>query len=325
MHAIEVQDGTCHLVRRPSPEMRPGCVRIEVEAAGVNRADLVQKAGRYPPPPGASDLLGLECAGVVTEVGPGVTRFKVGDRVCALLAGGGYAEEVVVEAVCVLPIPDGLTPVHAAAIVEVWATAWLNLGRLGGLATRTRPAHVLLHAGASGVGTAAIQLCAVTGHAPFVIVGSQAKIDRCRALGAAAGANRHDGADAWVEAVKAWSPDGVDVVLDPVGGTTLPHDLEVLAPDGRIVLIGLMGGREASVDLGKVLMKRARIEGSTLRARSVDFKADLLEELRLFAWPRFAEGAFQPIVDRTFPLADAEAAHAHVASNDTIGAVVLVP
>lgn len=321
MEAIDVVDGTCRLVQVPSPPMRPGCVRIAVQASGVNRADLVQKAGRYPPPPGASPILGLECAGVVTELADDVAGVAVGDAVCALLSGGGYAEEVVVEAGCVLPVPQGLDAVQAAAIVEVWATAWLNLMRLGGLAQRPQGARVVLHAGASGVGTAGVQLLREAGHRAFVTVGSPDKVARCVALGAEGGAVRHDGP--WRDAVKAWAPDGVDVILDPVGADYLSDDLTVLAPEGRLILIGLLSGRQAEVDLGRVLVKRLRIEGSTLRARSVAFKSHLLRELADATWAGFADGTYQPILDRTFPLAEAEAAHAHVASNDTIGAVVL--
>lgn len=323
VRAIDVIDGVCRPIEIPSSDLGPEGVRIEVEAIGVNRADLVQKAGRYPPPPGASPILGLEVAGIVTGFASSVEGLRVGDRVCALLTGGGYAEEVVAPAGCVLPVPDGLDAVQAAAILETWTTAWLNLGRLGGLHRRQGAAHVLLHAGASGVGTAGLQLCSAWGHPTFVTAGSPDKIERCVALGAAGGANRHDGP--WLPAVQAWAPDGVDAILDPVGGPYFADNLQALAPDGRLILIGLMGGREAPIDLGRMLMKRIRVEGSTLRARTVPFKARLLQELRSFTWPRFRDGRFKPVVEQTFPLDEAEAAHRRLASNETFGKLVLLP
>lgn len=320
MQAIDVRDGRCVQVDLPAPALGPGQVRIAVEAAGVNRADLVQKSGRYPPPPGASPLLGLECAGTIAEVADDVVGWSVGDPVCALLAGGGYAGEVVVDARHVLPIPDGLDAIQAAAIVEVYATAWLNLMDLAGLADR-EGAKVLLHAGGSGVGTAGIQLCRAWGHRAYVTAGSGDKIARCRALGAEDGFVRHDGP--WAEAAARWAPEGVDVILCPVGADYLADDVRVLGRDGTLILIGLLSGRSAQLDLGAVLVKRLRIQGSTLRARSADFKADLMGRLREHVWPRFADGTLAPIVDRTFPLHEAEAAHAHLASNTTFGAVVL--
>ncbi len=320
MRAIDVVDGKCVLADAPAPALKPGCVRIAVTAAGINRADLNQKEGRYPPPPGASLILGLECAGTIAEVAPDVTSWRVGDRACALLAGGGYASEVVVDARHVLPIPSGMSDVEAAAGVEVFATAWLNLMDEGGLRYQ-KGARLVVHAGGSGVGTAAVQIARAWGHHPFVTAGDDAKIARCVALGAEGGANRRAGR--WADAASAWAPGGVDAILDPVGGAYLADDLTVLAIDGRLVIIGLMGGRAAEIDLGRLLVKRLRVVGSTLRSRSDDFKAALVADLRANVWPRFADGTLKPIVDATFPLADAEAAHARVASNGTFGAVVL--
>jgi putative PIG3 family NAD(P)H quinone oxidoreductase len=320
MRAVDVVDGRCVPVELPSPVPGPGELRLRVVAAGVNRADLSQKAGRYPPPPGASPILGLEASGVVDAVGPGVEAWKVGDAACALLAGGGYAEQVVVDARHALPLPAGVDHVGAAAIVEVFATAWLNLFDEGGLRGRAGGAAVL-HAGGSGVGTAGVQLLRAFGHASFVTAGSAEKIARCVALGASGGWNRHDGP--WLPAVQAWRPDGVDVVLDPVGGGYLDDDLAALAPDGRVVILGLMGGRSTPIDLGRLLVKRLRVQGSTLRSRDAGFKARLVGALRTEVWPRFADGSLRPIVDRTFPLAEAEAAHAHLASDATFGSVVL--
>lgn len=320
MKAVLVRDGRCVLDDTDAPPLLPGTVRIAVTTAGVNRADLAQKAGRYPPPPGESPILGLEVAGVIAEVSGAVDAWRPGDRVCALLGGGGYATEVVVPAGQVLPIPSGLSDVEAAAIVEVAATAWLNLVDVGGLG-RCTGARVLVHAGGSGVGTAVVQLAHALGHRTFVTAGDDAKIARCVALGADGGWNRHRGS--FREAVAAWAPDGVDLVLDPVAGAYLDDDLAVLAVDGRVVVLGLMGGRTASIDAGRLLVRRLSIVGSTLRSRSPAAKAALCAALRADVWPRYADGTLRPIVDRTFPLAEAEAAHAHLASDATFGAVVL--
>lgn len=320
MKAITLVDGRCLLADVPEPDLGPDDVRIRVQAAGVNRADLVQKAGRYAPPPGASTILGLECAGVILEVGPAVTRWREGDPVCALLAGGGYAEQVVVHAGHVVPRPPGLDAVQAAAVVEVFATAWLNLMREGGLAGRDR-ARVVVHAGGSGVGTAAVQIGRAWGHDVFVTAGSDDKIAKCRTLGAVGGVNRHT--MPWRRAVEGWAPDGVDVILDPVGASYLADNLACLATEGRLVNIGLLSGRTAEIDLGRVLVKRLRLQGSTLRSRSDAYKTALMEELRHHVWPKFADRTLRPVVHGTFPLARAEAAHASLASNDTFGALVL--
>jgi len=316
MHAITLTDGQPAWSELPTPIPGPGQVRIRVEAAGVNRADLVQRAGRYPPPPGASPILGLEVAGVVDRAAEG-GRFAVGDRVCALLTGGGYATHVVVEEELCLPIPEGLDAVHAAAVVEVWATAWRNLVELGRMVAGDR---VLVHAGASGVGTASVQLCRLLRARAFVTVGSVEKLERCLALGAEAGANRHEGP--WVQAVKAWAG-GVDVVLDPVGAGYLEQAQQVLEVDGRWVLIGLMGGRVAKVDLGRLLMKRQQLLGSTLRALPVARKATTLRALEATVWPALADGRVKPVVHAVVPMPEADRAHQLVASNETVGKVVL--
>jgi len=316
LHAITIVDQALVWAEQPMPIPGAGQVRIRVEAAGVNRADLVQRAGRYAPPPGASPILGLEVSGVVDRAVDG-GRFAVGDRVCALLTGGGYATHVVVEEDLCLPVPEGLDFVQAAALVEVWATAWRNLVELGSLTAGDR---VLIHAGASGVGTAAIQLCQLLGARAFVTVGSQDKLDRCLALGAEGGANRHEGP--WVDAVKAWAG-GVDVILDPVGAGYLEQAQQVLDSDGRWVLIGLMGGREARIDLGRLLMKRQQLLGSTLRALPLARKAPLLRALETTVWPALTRGRVRPIVHATVPLPEAGRAHALVSSNETVGKVVL--
>lgn len=317
MHAIVIEGDRLSWqdVASPAPPQHRE-VRLRVAWAGVNRADLMQRAGHYPPPPGAPETLGLEVSGTVIEAGPGVAGVAVGDRVCALLAGGGYAEEVVVDERQVLPLPEGIGLGAAAALPEVHATAWLNLFMEGALAAGER---VLLHAGASGVGTAAIQLCRAFGHPCFVTVGSQAKLDACVALGADGGWNRHDGS--FVSAVKAWG--GADLILDPVGASYLADNQQVLKADGRLVLIGLMGGRRAELDLGRMLMKRQRLIGSTLRARPPEAKGAILDALRTHVWPRLASGEIRPLIDRTWPIRDAQAAHARMQDDANIGKVLL--
>lgn len=317
MRAVEVVDGVARLGTAPDPVCGPGEVVIEVHAAGLNRADLMQLAGRYPPPPGASPTLGLECAGRVVEVGEGAD-WHVGDPVCALLSGGGYAEQVVVPAGHVLPVPRNLDTVAAAALPEVFTTAWLNLYGEAGL---VRDECVVLHAGASGVGTAAIQLLRESGNPCFVTAGSAEKIQRCMELGADGGHDRHQGS--FVEAVQAWAPDGVDVILDPVGQDYIADDLRVLGTRGRIVLIGLLSGRTANVDLGRMLVKRLRLMGSVLRARSIAEKDDIIAGMRQTVWPLFDEGRIQPLVDATFPVDQVAKAHELLRSNQTFGKVLL--
>jgi putative PIG3 family NAD(P)H quinone oxidoreductase len=319
MKAVKIEDGKLVWADAGAgAAVGVGEVRIRVAATAINRADLVQRTGGYPPPPGASPILGLECAGEVLEVGEGVSRVAAGDAVCALLAGGGYAEEVVVPAGQVLPIPAGLDMVQAAAIPEVFATAYLNLFMEAGASLGET---VLLHAGASGVGTAAIQLCRQRGNPCFVTAGNPEKIERCIALGAEGGWNRHDGG--FLEPVKAWAERGVDVILDPVGAGYLADNLAVLAVDGRLVIIGLMGGAEASVNLGLMMVKRQRIIGSTLRARSVAAKAAVMDALRAEVWPHIESGAIKPIVDEVFSIEQAEKAHELVAADQTFGKVVM--
>jgi len=298
------------------PELGVGEVHIQVRATAINRADLVQRSGGYPPPPGASDILGLECAGEVLAVGEGVTRVVPGEQVCALLSGGGYAEQVVVPAGQVLPIPDGLDMNQAAAIPEVFATAYLNLYMEANL---QRSERALLHAGASGVGTAAIQLCKASNSPCFVTAGSAEKIERCVALGAEAGWDRSQGS--FLPAVSDWG--GVDVVLDPVGATYLADNVACLNLEGRLVLIGLMGGAETQLNLGLLLMKRLRVIGSTLRARSIAAKAAVMDELLTDVWPHLADGTIAPIIEEVIPIAEADRAHQLMASNETFGKIVL--
>ncbi|NMX31214.1 zinc-binding dehydrogenase [Pseudomonas sp. WS 5413] len=314
MKALQGVEGHVEWVETPSPTCDVGQVRIQVAAAGLNRADLLQRAGLYPPPPGASEVLGLECSGVISEVGAG-SSWQVGDRVCALLAGGGMAQEVVVDARHVLPVPEGLSLAEAAALPEVYSTAWLNLFQLAALKPGEK---VLLHAGASGVGSAAIQLCKAFGSPCWVSVGSADRLAYCEDLGAQGGVVRTDG----IESLGDFGP--FDVILDPVGGNYAAINLKLLARDGRWVLIGLMGGREAQFDLAQVLAKRVQVLGSTLRSRDDQFKADLLSDLGQQVWPLFGEGRLSPQLAKTFPIKDAEAAFAELATNQISGKLVLV-
>ncbi len=314
MKALQGVEGQVKWVEEPSPTCDVGQIRIRVAAAGLNRADLLQSAGMYPPPPGASQFLGLECSGVVSEVGPG-SSWQVGDRVCALLAGGGMAQEVVVDARHALPVPEGLSLAQAAALPEVYSTAWLNLFQLAGLKPGEK---VLLHAGASGVGSAAIQLCKAFDSPCWVSVGSAERLAYCQELGAQGGVLRAEG----LEGLKPFGP--FDVVLDPVGANYAESNLKLLALDGRWVLIGLMGGRKAELDMALVLGKRIQLLGSTLRTRNDQFKADLLSDLNQQVWPLFNEGRLSPQLARAYPMEEAQEAYAELASNQVSGKLVVV-
>ncbi|OEY65819.1 NAD(P)H-quinone oxidoreductase [Marinobacter sp. X15-166B] len=297
-------------------EVTGGLVAIDVAWAGVNRADLAQRAGHYPAPPGASKILGLEVSGYVAAVGPEVTHVKPGDAVCALLTGGGYATHVVVPGKQVLPIPEGLTLRQAAAIPEVFATAWLNLYDEAALEPGER---VLLHAAASGLGTAVIQLATSLGNPVFATAGSDDKLAVCRELGASGTWNRHKGS--FVEAVRQWG--GVDMVLDPVGGDYLLDDQKVLNAEGRITQIGMLGGRFAKIDLGLLLMKRQRLIGSTLRSQSLAVKGKVMKALYDRVWPLLSAGQIVPVIDQCWPIEQAEEAMAYVAEDKNTGKVLL--
>jgi putative PIG3 family NAD(P)H quinone oxidoreductase len=305
-------------VERPAPG--PGCVLLRVAATAVNRADLSQRAGTYPPPPGASSILGLEASGTIAALGEGVTQWKVGEPVCALLSGGGYAEYVVVPQGHLLPVPERLTLEQAAALPEVLTTAYLNLFIEGGL----MPGEVaMLHAGASGVGTAAIQLCRELGN-PCITTSSGDKIDVLRELGASLTLDRRADDFDFVRASKAFTKDrGVDVILDPVGGGYLPLNVKALAPQGRLVIIGLLGGPLGELPVGQLMVKRLRVIGSVLRSRTHAEKDAIIARLREHIWPLVAAGRIQPIIDRVLPIQDAQQAHEILAANDTVGKIVL--
>ncbi len=294
-------------------------VLIRISATAVNRADLMQRQGLYPPPPGASEIMGLECAGEIEAVGAGCTRFKSGDKVCALLSGGGYSQYAAVHEGSVLPIPDGLSYEQGAALPEVFATAWLNLFIEAGLKAGDK---AIIHAGASGVGTTAIQLCKAFGASSFVTVGSKEKLQTCIMLGASGGFNRHDGS--FLETATAFAGEnGVAIILDPVGASYLSDNLALLGLGGRLVLIGLMGGLKAELDLAQMMMKRVRIIGSTLRARPVTEKAVVMAQLEEKVWPKIASQEITPIIEAVFPISRIADAHDLIASDTTTGKVIL--
>ena len=304
--------------------MRPGIdeVLIEIFAAGVNRADLLQAAGNYPPPPGASDILGLEVSGRIAAVGDGVSEWIVGQEVCALLAGGGYAESVIVPAAQVLPVPPGVTLHDAAALPEVACTVWSNLV----MAAHLAPGEVLLvHGGASGVGSHAIQVAKQLGAVVAVTAGSDAKLDLCRQLGADIAINYRDGD--FVEHVRrATDGRGADVILDIMGAAYLDRNLDALAADGRLVIIGMQGGVKGELNIGKLVGKRLQVIGTALRARPVDGphgKGAIVAAVVESVWPMIADGRVRPVIGARFPLAEAQEAHRALASGDVSGKILL--
>ncbi|MEQ1574194.1 MAG: NAD(P)H-quinone oxidoreductase [Vicinamibacterales bacterium] len=307
-------------VERPDPAPGPGEVLIRVAAAGVNRPDVMQRRGRYPAPPGASDLPGLEVAGTVAALGLGVDNWAVGDRVCALVAGGGYAALCVAPAVQCLPIPRGVDEVCAAAIPETFFTVWSNVFERGRLRAGE---SVLVHGGTSGIGTTAIQLAAARGVRVFATAGSPEKCAACEKLGAKRAINYRD--EDFVEVVmNATGGRGVDLILDIVGGDYVARNLAALAMDGRLVQIGLMGGNAAPIDFRMVLGRRLTITGSTLRPRSVKEKGAIAAALRAEVWPLIEQGRVRPVVFKTFPLTQASEAHRLMESSEHIGKIVLV-
>ena len=292
---------------------------IRVRATAVNRADLLQRQGLYPPPQGASPVLGLECAGEVVGVGSSVTGWKEGDRAMALLAGGGYAELVAVHHGSVMHVPASLEWTEAGALPEVFLTAYLNLFELGAV---SHGGSVLVHGGGSGVGTAAIALCREAGVRCMVTAGSEDKLERCRALGASVAIDYREG-DFAPKVAEATSKQGVDVVLDCVGGRYLAQNVDCLALDGRLVIIGLIGGAKAEINLAKLLMRRLQVIGSTLRTRSNEQKQQLVASFVSRFGDAIAAGRVRPTVETVFPLADAAAAHRLVQSSKHFGKVVL--
>jgi putative PIG3 family NAD(P)H quinone oxidoreductase len=307
------------LAELPAPSMRPGCIRIATRAAGVNRGDLLQRQGLYPPPPGASDVIGLECSGEVVEVANDVSAWKIGDRVMALIPGGGYAAEAVVHAGSVMRIPDALSFTEGAALPEVMLTVYRNVFQLGAL---PKGGAVLVHGGGSGIGTATIQLVKAWGGLCIVTAGSAEKCRRCLDLGADAAANYNE--DDFVESVKrATDGRGVEVVLDSIGAPYLEKNIASLALEGRLVLIGLMGGAKAEINLGALMMKRLQVIGSTLRALSEETKALIVRGFLADFGEALESGAVKPIVDRVLPLAEAGEAHRVMKSSAHFGKIIL--
>ncbi len=305
---------------RPMPVAGANELLIHVAAAGVNRPDVMQRRGKYPPPPGASDIPGLEVAGTVAALGDGVGDFRVGDTVCALVSGGGYAEYCVAPAPQCLPVPAGLDVVAAAAIPETFFTVWTNVFERGRL---TGGESILIHGGSSGIGTTAIQLAHAWGARVFATAGSPEKCRVCETLGAERGINYRD--EDFVAAVRdATSGRGVDVVLDMVGAEYFPRNLEALAMEGRLVEIATQRGAKVELNLQTVMQRRLTITGSTLRARSIDEKGRVAGGVREHVWPLIASGKVRPYIFKTFPLREAAAAHRLMESSAHIGKIVLV-
>ena len=304
----------------PAPVPQADELLVRVRAAALNRADILQREGNYPPPPGASEILGLDMAGIVEGAGAGCTRFEAGGRVCGLLPGGGYAEYAVLPESLAIPIPEGWNFEQAAAVPEVFLTAFQTLFWIGRLAAGER---VLVHAGASGVGTAAIQLAREAGATVLTTAGSEEKCAACRELGAAAAVNYREGPFAG-KVLEATGGEGVDLILDFVAAPYLEQNLSVLRTDGRLVLISTLGGGKVDgFRLGTLIAKCLQITGTTLRSRSVEYKARLTREFMEFALERFARGALKPVVDSTFPWEKAAEAHRWMEANRNVGKIVL--
>ncbi|WP_299818503.1 NAD(P)H-quinone oxidoreductase [uncultured Jannaschia sp.] len=319
MRAVEISSpggpDVLTLCERPVPRPEAGEILIAADHAGVNRPDALQRAGAYDPPPGASDLPGLECSGTVEAIGPGVTRWRPGDRVCALLPGGGYAEYVTCPADHALRIPEGMGMAEAAALPETYFTVWTNVFDRGRLEGGER---FLVHGGSSGIGTTAIQLAHARGARVFATAGSPDKVAVCERLGAT-GIDYKE--TAWEDVLR--EAGGAHLILDMVGGDYIPRDLHALADEGRLVLIGAQHGPKAEANFAQVMVRRLTITGSTLRPRSVLEKARIAESLRREVWPLLDAGSVAPVMDRVFPLAEAAAAHARMEAGDHVGKIVL--
>ncbi len=321
MHAV-VADSEGQLTWQEVPDVVPGDgeIKIRVNTAGVNRADLLQAAGKYPPPPGASEIIGLEVSGTIAELGGNVRGWTVGQQVCALLAGGGYAEYVVVPAGQVMPIPDSVGLQHAAALPEVACTVWSNLFMTANLSAGQL---LLVHGGASGIGTHAIQVARARGCRVAVTAGARNKLDLCAELGAEITINYRD--EDFVERLRAES-DGADVILDIMGAAYLDRNVDALAPDGRLVIIGMQGGVKGELNIGKLLAKRGGVIATALRARPVSgpsSKSEIVEAVVANIWPMIANGEVRPIVGAEFEVQQAGAAHELLASGEVSGKVLL--
>ncbi|MFD0774284.1 NAD(P)H-quinone oxidoreductase [Streptomonospora algeriensis] len=305
----------------PDPTPGEGEVLVDVAATAANRADIMQRLGNYPPPPGASEYPGLECSGRIAELGPGTedSGWSVGDPVCALLSGGGYAERVAVPVGQLLPVPEGVDLVSAAALPEAACTVWSNVFMVGGLLAGET---LLVHGGGSGIGTFAIQFAHARGARVLTTAGSAEKLEKCRELGADAGINYRE--EHFPDRVKEETGGaGADVILDIMGGSYLADNVRSLNVGGRLTIIGLMGGRSAELDLGRMLVKRLSVHATTLRARPVDEKAAIAAGVAEHVWPLVADGSVRPIVDQTLPLQRAAEAHSIMESSAHVGKIVL--
>jgi len=323
MRAIEISapggPEVLRVTQRPVPVPAANEVLIEVAAAGVNRPDVLQRKGGYPPPPGASDIPGLEVAGTILAAGAGANTWKTGDRVCALVTGGGYAEYVAAPAPQCLPIPRGLTLVEAAGLPETFFTVWVNVFERAGLKGSET---LLIQGGSSGIGVTAIQMARAFGHRVFVTAGSAEKCTACEKLGASRAINYRT--EDFVAVVKELTGGkGVDVILDMVGGDYVPRELACLADDGRLSLIAFLGGTRATIDMTDILRRRLTITGSTLRARSVEVKKAIARSLEQKVWPLIEAGRIKPVIYRTFRLEEASAAHALMESSAHVGKIIM--
>lgn len=323
MRVIEIKEPGAPEVlvagQRPDPQPASGEVLIRVHAAGINRPDVFQRQGNYAPPPGASDIPGLEVAGEIVSGDLDGSGFKVGDTVCALVAGGGYAEYCVAPLAQCLPIPEGLSMVEAAGLPETYFTVWSNVFDLGRLSEGER---FLVHGGASGIGTTAIQLAVAMGHEVFATVGSDERVKAVEALGATKGINYKT--QDFVEEIKAATHGkGVDVILDMVAGDYIARDIKCLADDGRIVIIATLGGSRSSFNSSELMRRRLTITGSTLRPRPVSFKAAIAKQLKDKVWPLLSAGRIKPIIHATLPLEQASRGHAMMEAGEQIGKIIL--
>jgi NADPH2:quinone reductase len=323
MRAIEISTpgapDVLRVTQRPVPAAAAGEVLIQVTAAGVNRPDVLQRKGAYAPPPGASDIPGLEVAGRIVALGNGVGEWKVGDRICALVSGGGYAEYVNVPAVQCLPVPRGLSLTEAAGLPETFFTVWVNVFQRAAL---KGDESLLVQGGSSGIGVTAIQLAHAFGHRVFATAGSDEKCRQCEVLGAERAINYRN--EDFVEVIKQVSGGrGVDVILDMVGGEYVQRELACLADDGRLSLIAFLGGSKANLDMSDILRRRLTITGSTLRPRTVEFKGAVARELREKVWPLIDAGRIRPVIYRTFGLEQASEAHALMETSTHVGKILL--
>ena len=317
MKAVKVVDKKLIIAKANKPVPRDNEILIKIKAAGLNRADIAQKNGLYPPPPGASEVLGLECSGVVESVGKEVKSKKPGDEVMALLGGGGYAEYVSCHEFHAINKPKNLNWIEAASIPEVYATCWLNLFLE---ASMQQGDKVVFHAGASGIGTAGIQLANVFDCESFVTAGTEEKIKFCLNLGASDGEIRSN--DIFSK-IKEWAPGGVNIILDPVGGEYFERNLDVLSIEGKLIVIGLMGGAKANLNLGLLMVKRQKIIGSTIRARSNETKNIVMQELSEKVIPLFESGTLKPIIHEAFYFSECNQAQEMMEANENIGKIIL--